>query len=119
MNEVFRNPPKRPTTKAADGLPRWSWTVAEIERLAAAGFFHADERLELLGGKIVPTSPEGRRHAIIREELAFRFIKLAPDGIFVALEPQFNLSPDLATLPRVRAACGECRKGVNPGIQKP
>ena len=25
------------TTQAADGLPRWSWTVAEIERMATLG----------------------------------------------------------------------------------
>jgi Uma2 family endonuclease len=99
MNEVFLNPPKRPTTQAADGLPRWSWTVAEIEQLAAAGFFHEDERLELLGGEIVPMSPKGRRHEIIRTKLAFRFIKLAPDDVFVASEPQFNLSPDTYVVP--------------------
>jgi hypothetical protein len=40
MNERFTPPPQRPTTQAADGLPRWCWTVAEIERLAAAGFFN-------------------------------------------------------------------------------
>jgi len=38
MNERFTIPPPRPTTQAADGLPRWRWTVTEVERLVAAGF---------------------------------------------------------------------------------
>ena len=101
MNERFTLPPQRPTTRAADGLPRWSWTVAEIERLAAAGFFHEDERIELLGGEIVPMSPKGRRHEIIREQIAFQFTKLAPSSVFVSAEPQFNLSLDTFTVPDV------------------
>jgi hypothetical protein len=45
MNEIFRPVPIRPTTQAADGLPRWRWTVPEIENLAASGFFHVEERI--------------------------------------------------------------------------
>ncbi len=101
MNERFTLPPRRPTTQAADGLPRWCWTVAEIERLAAAGFFREYDQFELLGGEIVPMSPKGRRHEIVREELTFRFTKLAPPGIFVAAEPQFNLSHDTYTVPDI------------------
>jgi Uma2 family endonuclease len=101
MNEIFAQPPERPTTQAADGLPRWCWTAAEIEKLAAAGFFHEGERIELLGGEIVPMSPKGRRHEIIRIQLAFRFSKLAPDDVIVASEPQLNLRPDTYTLPDV------------------
>jgi len=59
MNELFTLPPQRPTTQAAEGLPRWCWTVAEIERLAATGFFSEYDRFELLGGEIVPMSPKG------------------------------------------------------------
>ena len=66
MNEAFTPPLPRPTTRAADGLPRWRWTVEEIERIAAAGFFRGDERFELLGGETAPMSPKGRRHEIIR-----------------------------------------------------
>jgi hypothetical protein len=87
-------PYQRPTTRAAEGLSRWRWTVAEIERMAEDGYFHEHERFELVGGEIVPMSPEGRRHEIIRGALAFRFTKLAPDGIFVVAEPQLNLDDD-------------------------
>jgi Uma2 family endonuclease len=95
MNRIFTPPPyQRPATRAADGLSRWRWTVAEIERMAQDGYFHEDERFELVGGEIVPMSPKGRRHEIIRGALAFRFSKQAPDGIFVIAEPQFNLDDD-------------------------
>jgi Uma2 family endonuclease len=101
MNERFTLPPRRPTTQAADGLPRWCWTVAEIERMAAAGFFTEYDQFELLGGEIVPMSPAGRRHETIRQELAYRMARLAPDDIMVASEPQFNLGPDTFVKPDI------------------
>jgi Uma2 family endonuclease len=91
----------RPTTRAADGLQRWSWTVAEIERMAAGGYFRDEDRFELVGGEIVPMSPKGRRHEIIREALAFRFSRAAPDGVFVVSEPQFNLAADTFAVPDI------------------
>jgi Uma2 family endonuclease len=108
MNEIFIPASNRPTTQAADGLPRWRWTTAEIERIAAAGYFHEDDRFELLGGEIVPMSPKGRRHERIREELSFLLARLASTDMFVSPEPQFNLSPDTYTVPDilVRAAGG-------------
>jgi Uma2 family endonuclease len=109
MNEPFIMPPKRPATQAAEGLPRWRWTVAELERIAEAGFFTEYDQFELLGGEMVPMSPEGNRHVIARVELAFRFteLALAAGGLMVAVEPQFNLSsdtylkPDILVHPRV------------------
>jgi Uma2 family endonuclease len=102
MNKRFTLPPQRPTTQAADGLPRWCWTVAEVERMAAAGFFSEYDQFELLGGEIVPMmSPAGRRHEIIRQEIAYRMARLAPDDIMVASEPQFNLGPDTFVKPDI------------------
>jgi Uma2 family endonuclease len=94
MNRIFAPPSPRPATRAADGLPRWRWTVAEIEKMAVDGYFHEDERFELVGGEIVPMSPKGRRHEIIRGQLAFRFTRAAPEDVFVVSEPQFNVADD-------------------------
>jgi Uma2 family endonuclease len=100
MNKnVAQNP--RPTTRAADGLPRWSWTVAEIERMAAGGYFRDEDRFELVGGEIVPMSPKGRRHEIVRGVLAFRFSRAAPEGVFVVSEPQLNLGEDTYAVPDI------------------
>jgi Uma2 family endonuclease len=101
MNEIFVPLRRRPTTRAADGLPRWCWTVAEVEKLAAAGFFHQDERMELLGGEIVPISPEGRRHQTLRIELLDRFYRRAPLELIVAAEAQFNLSEETYVVPDI------------------
>jgi Uma2 family endonuclease len=109
MNEPFRMPTKRLTTQAAEGLPRWRWTVAELEQIAQADFFTEYDEFELIGGEMVPMSPEGNRHAIIRVELAFRLTELAlsAGGLMVAVEPQFNLSsdsylkPDILVHPRI------------------
>jgi Uma2 family endonuclease len=95
LNRIFTPPPHlRQATLAADGVPRWRWTVAEIERMAADGYFRDEERFELVGGEIVPMSPKGRRHEIIRGRSSFRLVKWAPDGEFVITEPQFNLDDD-------------------------
>jgi Uma2 family endonuclease len=75
--------------------------VAEIERMAAGGYFRDDDRFELVGGEIVPMSPKGRRHEIIREALAFRFSRVAPEGVFVVSEPQFNLADDTYAVPDI------------------
>ncbi len=75
MNEPVAFPPQRPATQAAEGVPRWRWTVAEAERMAVSGFFTEFDKFELLGGEIVPMSPKGRRHELVREELSLRFRK--------------------------------------------
>jgi Uma2 family endonuclease len=69
--------------------------------MAVDGYFREDERFELVGGEIVPMSPKGRRHEIIRGELAFRFARRAPDDIFVVSEPQFNLADDTYVNPDI------------------
>ncbi len=102
MTECFTLPGRRPTTQAAEGLPRWRWTVAEIERIAAHGLFTEFDQFELLGGEIVPMmSSAGRRHETIRIELAHHMAQLARKDFLVAQEPQFNLSPDTFVKPDI------------------
>jgi len=48
----------RATTRAAEGLPRRAFTVEEVERMVEVGLIEEDERLELLGGELVPMSPK-------------------------------------------------------------
>jgi Uma2 family endonuclease len=65
MNEIPRVLKVRPTTQAADGVPRLRWTLAEFERLTELGFFTEDDRIELIGGELVPMSPKGNRHETV------------------------------------------------------
>jgi len=41
------------------------WTLAEFERLAELGIFTEADRIELIGGELVPMSPKGNRHEIV------------------------------------------------------
>jgi Uma2 family endonuclease len=69
MNEHLR-PSRFPnTTQAAEGLPRRRWTVAEIEAMVAQGIILEDERFELIGGEVVPVSPKGARHELVKKGL--------------------------------------------------
>jgi hypothetical protein len=49
------------TTRAAEGLERRRFSVAEIEAMVQAGVIEEDERFELIGGEVVPMSPKGAR----------------------------------------------------------
>lgn len=101
MSERLRPPSLPGTTQAAQGLQRRRFTVAEIEAMAASGIIAEDERIELIGGEVVPMSPKGRRHEIIRTELAFHMTRLAPTGVRVAAEAQFNLTDDTYLVPDI------------------
>ena len=65
-------------TSAAEGLPRRRFTVAEVEAMVAAGVMEEDERVELIGGELVPMSPKGRRHETVKTALVDRWIRARP-----------------------------------------
>lgn len=80
-------------TRAADGLLRRRFSVAEVEDMVAAGLL-LDERNELIGGELVPMSPKGNRHERVKIALLRRWCKAAPDDVEVAPETTFRLSED-------------------------
>jgi Uma2 family endonuclease len=106
MNEHLR-PSRFPgTTQAAEGLPRRRWTVAEIEAMVAKGIILEDERFELIGGEVVPMSPKGARHELVKIALNRFFQRVAPDHLEVAQETTLRLDkdsfvePDFCVFPR-------------------
>ena len=78
MNEHLRKHTLGLTTRSAEGLPRRRWTTVELERMVAAGILDPDERFELIGGEVVPMSPKGRRHEIVRDFMTEYFSANAP-----------------------------------------
>ena len=99
-------------TTAAEGLPRRRFTVAEVEAMVAAGVMEEDERVELIGGELVPMSPKGRRHEAVKIALVDRWVRARPDDCVVAQETTFRLSedtylePDVVVFPRASGIGG-------------
>jgi Uma2 family endonuclease len=61
-------------------VARRAFTVAEFHRMAEAGIFSEDDRVELLDGEIVEMTPIGSRHAAAVKRLIDRFIPLQVAG---------------------------------------
>ena len=110
MNERFHlNMVWPATTQAADGMPRRPWTVAEIEAMVAAGIIDEDERFELIGGEVVPMSPKGARHEMVKGDLNEHFQEVRPRDMRVMPETTLRLDensfvePDFCVFPRTIA----------------
>ena len=94
MNEHLRSAALPATTQAAEGLPRRRWTVAEIEAMVAKGIIDEDERFELIGGEVVPMSPKGARHELVKITLNRFFQRAAPEHLEIAQETTLRLDKD-------------------------
>ena len=107
MNKALRPDHFPATTQAAEGLPRRRWTVAEIEAMLAQGIILEDERFELVGGEVVPMSPKGVRHEVVKNALQEFWVPLTV-GTPVRLMNETTLyigveefrEPDLLFVPR-------------------
>src|SRR5262249_15050062 len=92
MNVNIPVPPG--TTTAAEGLPRRRFSLDELYQMVAAGILHEDERIELIGGEIVPMSPKGRHHEILKNALMLHWARVLPDDLLFSIETTFRLSLD-------------------------
>ena len=80
------------TTQAAEGLPRRAFTVAEIDALTEAGFFHEDDRFELIGGEIVPMNAKGIFHEELKFWLNMYFGRICPAHLRFIPETTYRIS---------------------------
>jgi Uma2 family endonuclease len=88
-------------TRAAEGLERRRFTVAEVEAIVAAGVMEEDERVELIGGELVPMSPKGIEHEVVKSALVDRWNRHRSDDCRLAPETTFRLSEDAYLEPDV------------------
>jgi Uma2 family endonuclease len=88
-------------TRAAEGLPRRRFTVSEVEAMVAAGVMDEDERVELIGGELVPMSPKGSRHELVKAALLDRWYRARPEDCALIPETTFRLSEDTYLEPDV------------------
>lgn len=95
MNEHVRQSFPRPATQGAEGLPRWRWTVDDLDRMVGVGLLHETDRVELIEGEIVPMSPKGARHEDVRDELS--------DWLSLNLPKHSKVSTELGWRPRTDA----------------
>jgi Uma2 family endonuclease len=82
------------TTSAAEGLPRWRFTVAEVEAMVTAGILEENARVELIGGELVPMSPKGIFHERIKNAVIAWFFDRRTPTVVVATETTLRLAAD-------------------------
>ena len=93
-------------TRAAEGFPRRSFTVAEIRRMVEAGIIAEDENFELIEGELVPTSPKGNQHEVVKAALIRVFASETSTDYRIAVETSLYLDertlvePDLCLYPK-------------------
>lgn len=82
------------TTTAAEGMPRRRFTFAELEQMTEAGILLEDERIELIGGEIVPMSPKGNHHEVLKSALTIYWAGQLPEDLVFVTETTFRLNED-------------------------
>jgi Uma2 family endonuclease len=68
--------------------------VAEVEAMVAAGIMEEDERVELIGGELVPMSPKGNHHEVLKTKLIMEWVPRLPKGVLFTPETTFRLAND-------------------------
>ena len=78
------------------------FTVSEYHRMAEAGIFTEDDRVELIDGKVVVTSPIGPRHAAcVRKLAALIRERIAGRVLLVGVQDPISLSEHSEPLPDI------------------
>jgi Uma2 family endonuclease len=83
------------------GLPRRGFTVKEVERMSEVGLLRDGERVELIGGELIPMNPKGSRHELLKAALLKQWYRAAPDHILLIPETTFRLALDTYLEPDV------------------
>lgn len=72
-------------------VTRRSFSVDEFHRMAAAGIFSEDDRVELLDGEVVLMTPIGSRHAACVNRLNHWFVRAVGGRAIVAVQNPVRL----------------------------
>ena len=91
----FHGPRELPTTQAAEGLPRYAWTLEQLDRLTELGIFNENDRIELIGGELVPMQSKGNRHEWLKTKLLNKFGRGLPEQLELAVELGWRPGGDL------------------------
>lgn len=78
-------------TRAAEGFSRRAFTVAEIRRMVGAGIIAENENFELIEGDVVPMSPKGNQHEILKSALTRILATHAPEDLRLGVKTSVYL----------------------------
>lgn len=81
------------------------WTRKEYERMAEAGFFHPDARVELIGGIVYDMAPQGSIHTTVVHAL-LEALRQAFPGSYIRVQAPLALGEDSAPEPDVAVVPG-------------
>jgi Uma2 family endonuclease len=94
------------TTNEAEGLPRRRFSVDDVYAMTRAGILAENERIELIGGELVPMQAKGSFHERLKGALNLYWAqRLPPDLLFITettlrLAPDTFLEPDFVFYPK-------------------
>ena len=82
-----------PITRAAEGLFRRAFTIADVEAMEAAGIIGADENYELIEGEIVPMQAKNHPHERVKSAINFELAAALRGGpLWMGIETSLRLS---------------------------
>jgi Uma2 family endonuclease len=90
-------------TRAAEGLDRRGFSLAEVEKMIEAGILDADEKFELIDGEIVPMSPQAMPHLVMKGRLARWLIGAMPAALDLVQDATLVLSDNTFVEPDILA----------------
>lgn len=79
-------------TRAAEGLDRRGFSLADVEKMIAAGILDADEKFELIDGEIVPMSPQATPHLLMKGRIGRWLAGAAPASLDVVQDATLVLA---------------------------
>jgi Uma2 family endonuclease len=82
-------------------LQRRKFTVDDYHQMAEAGILGEDDRVELIRGEIIDTSPIGKRHAACVKRLTARLTELIGRRAIVSVQDPLQLDDDSEVQPDV------------------
>jgi Uma2 family endonuclease len=115
MNELTHHPKQRPTTQAAEGVPRLRWSLSEFDRLTELRIFAEDDRIELIGGELVPLQAKGARHELVKTKLLNWFMRRLPEDLELTVELGWRPGGDMYLEPDIVIY----RSGASPAYLNP
>ena len=101
MNEYSKTPFVRQTSQAAEGLPRWRWTLDEFDRMIEVGLLGRNDRVELIDGEMVPMAAKGIKHENLKSVLINSIFRQLPIGTNATVELGWRPAPDLYLEPDI------------------